>query len=188
MTRSGSVGNENREGPSQDPGVSPSWLEIKDRQDRLVARVALQAEPMIVGRAATAAIRLDHETISRQHAEFFRDPFDRWWVRDLGSRNGIKINHRKVTEGVIATGDVIRLGDFHFELHHAPETGPAQVSVEACPPLTDAADVELSTVDEVGSPQIDAQHLTTVMELGERLRRIADPPRTKAGDVHCHAG
>jgi len=52
-------------------------------------------------KAADAKVRLSSGTVSRPHAELFRDPFGRWWVRDLGSRHGVRLAGRPVTESVV---------------------------------------------------------------------------------------
>jgi hypothetical protein len=150
------------------------WLEIADGQGGQPWRVPFDGVPLIVGRAPDAQVRLDHDTVSRHHAEIFRDPFQRCWIRDLGSRNGVKVNDRKVTEQVIIAGDVIRIGHFHMRLLPAiqPATEPPG---EACPVLTDAADLEVSTFEGEPSARLAAGHLATIIDLGARLWQAADP-------------
>ena len=61
-----------------------------------VSEVVLNPRGMIIGRSSNCDIVLDNDKISRQHARVFRDPFDRWLVQDLDSRNGIKVNGMRV--------------------------------------------------------------------------------------------
>lgn len=66
----------------------------------------------IVGRTPLAGLRVDHGSVSREHAviEWHRDC---WRLRDLGSRNGTTINGRACTASFheLARGDVLAFGD-----------------------------------------------------------------------------
>src|SRR4051812_45459621 len=44
-------------------------------------------QPLLISRSPEADVPLVDDTVSRRHAELFRDPFGRWCIRDLGSRN-----------------------------------------------------------------------------------------------------
>lgn len=63
----------------------------------------------VVGRHATADIRLEDPQISRQHC---RLTFSNgaWWVIDLNSRNGVWVNGQHVREAAIYDGDCLRVG------------------------------------------------------------------------------
>ena len=50
------------------------------------------------------------------NAEIIRDPYGRWWARDLGSRNGIRVNGHRVGEQLIAPNDVIQVSNFSLRL------------------------------------------------------------------------
>jgi pSer/pThr/pTyr-binding forkhead associated (FHA) protein len=54
-------------------------------------------------------------TVSRTHAEL-RHKAGRWFIRDLGSKNGTWLNGRRVREAPVARGDVLRLGSLRMEL------------------------------------------------------------------------
>jgi hypothetical protein len=66
--------------------------------------------PWTIGRSAGCALELDHETVSRHHAELRRVPAG-WEVRDLGSLNGTRVNGWRVTHALVSPGDELRLGD-----------------------------------------------------------------------------
>ena len=55
------------------------------------SRVSVGEEPIIMGRAPECDIELADATVSRRHAEVVRDG-DAWFIRDLGSSNGTKVN------------------------------------------------------------------------------------------------
>ena len=68
---------------------------------------------VILGRSVHCTVRLDDERISRRHAEVSRQG-DAFFVRDLGSRNGTRLNGRPVTLSRLADGDEIGLGSTHL--------------------------------------------------------------------------
>src|SRR3954464_4165837 len=94
-------------------GVEP-LLEVSEG-DATVRRVPL-GRHLVIGRAPDAGLRLEGGTISRHHAEIYRDPFGRWWVRDLGSRNGVRFNGQKVPERALHAGSVFQIGPFTLKM------------------------------------------------------------------------
>src|SRR5688500_19860935 len=84
-------------------GVTP-FLAIRD-WDGTIARVPLVGRHLVVGRAPDAQVRLDRPTVSRQHAEIVCDPFGRWLIRDLESRNGIRVRGSRVAELALRPGE-----------------------------------------------------------------------------------
>ena len=65
-------------------------------RDEEIRRVPLAAKGQILGRGETCDIVLDNSQVSRRHARIFRDPFGRWLIEDMHSRNGILVDGRKV--------------------------------------------------------------------------------------------
>ena len=77
---------------------------------------------VILGRAMDCGVIIDDEAASRHHVEIVAHD-DRFRWRDLGSTNGTLFNGRRVDEGMLAHGDVLRIGDttFTFEVEDVPE-------------------------------------------------------------------
>ena len=73
----------------------------------------------VIGRGATAAVRVDDPSISREHARIIHQG-DSWQIMDLGSANGSLVNDMPV-HGVcrLNNGDRIRLGSKKFLFHCA---------------------------------------------------------------------
>lgn len=130
---------------------------------------------MLVGRSEGCDLRLEHPTVSGEHAVITWDA-DAWHLRDLGSTNGTRLDGRAV-----AAGEVVRL---HLEasLQFGRESEPWVVtSVE--PPvgptgLTATAGASLVldelTVRFVVSSDEEhvawfVQHEGRVLELGDRV-------------------
>lgn len=65
---------------------------------------------VVVGRLPDCDLYLDDPTVSRQHAAFVRRG-DEWWVVDLGSTNGTRVNGRATSEQLLAPGDRVELSD-----------------------------------------------------------------------------
>jgi hypothetical protein len=73
-------------------------------------------EARLVGRAPEADCLLPDDCVSRRHAEVWREG-DRWLLRDLGSRNGTRVNGTHVIEPVeVRPGDRIDLGGAQYRL------------------------------------------------------------------------
>jgi transcriptional regulator of acetoin/glycerol metabolism len=71
----------------------------------------LRGTRLRIGRGPDCHLRLEHASVSRAHAELYRQgPIHA--LRDLGSRNGTHLNGRRVDHGVVSNGDVVRVGDF----------------------------------------------------------------------------
>ncbi len=67
--------------------------------------------PIGVGRALTNTVIIEDTAASREHCRVSRDPSDgRYWVEDLGSRNGTRLNGRFVTKALLQAGDRIEIG------------------------------------------------------------------------------
>jgi hypothetical protein len=68
-----------------------------------------------LGRHSSCAVTLQDSTVSREHAAMVRRG-DGWWVVDLGSTNGTRVNGVRAAEQPVAPGDRIELGDAVVEL------------------------------------------------------------------------
>jgi serine phosphatase RsbU (regulator of sigma subunit)/pSer/pThr/pTyr-binding forkhead associated (FHA) protein len=131
-----------------------------------------------------AGVRLDHAMVSRHHAELLRDPFGRWWVRDLGSRNGTVVNGTAVAESPVGEGDRIHVGEFVLLLNAPPTSespGRAGAGVEQTMSETrtrvhvsDATAGKISTLQEVEPPRVAAAHLTALNDLSQHLLATPD--------------
>jgi pSer/pThr/pTyr-binding forkhead associated (FHA) protein len=81
-----------------------------DNETGQVLRTWVRTPPIKVGRGIFADICIDSPSISRRHCEFFLDPHGTLIVHDLGSKNGVLIDGKRVTRGVITPESEIRIG------------------------------------------------------------------------------
>ena len=71
----------------------------------------LTAEETLIGRNPSTRIRLNDESISREHAFVSFDEADRAWViEDLQSTNGTKLNGKRIRSAKLQHGDLIQVG------------------------------------------------------------------------------
>jgi hypothetical protein len=75
---------------------------------------------VVLGRSRDCDCVLAEPSVSRRHAELRRDGA-RWLLRDLGSRNGTRVNGvRLLDEAEVGPGDRVSFGDARFRLGAAP--------------------------------------------------------------------
>jgi FHA domain/Domain of unknown function (DUF1707) len=107
-----------------------AWWSTLDRELRAawqrphVPVLALPAteRQVILGRSRDCDCVVAEPSVSRRHAELRRDGA-RWLLRDLGSRNGTRVNGvRLLDEAEVYPGDRVSLGDARFRLAEAPRT------------------------------------------------------------------
>lgn len=78
--------------------------------------VPLGSTMLLVGRASSAALRLEDDYTSTRHARIY--PRDRhWWIEDLGSTNGTYVADQRISEPVqLSAGVEVRIGRSTLEL------------------------------------------------------------------------
>ncbi len=112
--------------------------------------------PVVVGRCPTADITIGDASISRRHCQFFLDAYDSLMVRDLGSKNGVFVDERRVDKGAVRPGSTVRIGVITLR-----------------PELTD----EEAELDEI-------QQIDEVYDLGEtqavQVVDLDNPPKSPA--------
>ncbi len=80
--------------------------------------------PAVIGRGTECEVFLDNASISRQHA-VVEEKDGRFHIRDLGSRNGIRLADQPVHEAVLNAGDVVTVGDIQLRFEPTPAGKPA---------------------------------------------------------------
>lgn len=132
----------------------------------------------LVGRSRACDLRLSHRSVSGEHAVLLWHE-DRWWVRDLGSRNGVQIDGERIPVGEPRPLDRDGLVSFGAEAFRL---------VSDLAPVARA--VRLGEVDEVRTAEDgqlvlpDAEHPvvwllqrmngTWIAEQDEETREVAD--------------
>ncbi|MFJ5995351.1 FHA domain-containing protein [Streptomyces sp. NPDC092370] len=87
-----------------------------ERLPKLLLPHPSHGHPLRIGRDPASGLRLNHETVSRVHAEL-RHQGGLWVLRDLGSTNGTTVNGRRVVgAAVVREGDQVGFGRITFRL------------------------------------------------------------------------
>ena len=74
---------------------------------------------LLVGRRESCDIVLRFSNVSAHHCELqLKDGY--WYVKDLKSRNGTKVNGTRVTERYLEPGDVLSIAKHKYELQFSP--------------------------------------------------------------------
>jgi len=86
--------------------------------------IRLADAPISIGRHPDNTIRLQDDRVSRFHCVIEPDPNEGLLVRDLESRNGIRVNGERVERAHLAAGDLLKVGgsEFHIEREGALAT------------------------------------------------------------------
>jgi chromosome segregation ATPase len=87
--------------------------------DKLL-RFPLFKDKLTIGRTADNDIQLDALHISRKHAVVTTDG-DTTRVIDWGSKNGVYVNSKRVTEHFLTNGDILTIGNAHFRYDERPK-------------------------------------------------------------------
>jgi adenylate cyclase len=84
-----------------------------------VPRVTDLKHELSVGRTEGNDVILNHPSVSRKHAKFELRG-ENWWIVDLKSTNGVKVNGSLVTEAQVVAGDKLSVGSVIVEARALP--------------------------------------------------------------------
>ena len=98
--------------------------------DRLVLLVgphpgtefALARKPMLIGRGEECDIAINHQSVSRVHAEIAPIGEGRYEITDKNSANGVRVNGVELPRSFVDSRDVIELGDTVLKFIPAGDT------------------------------------------------------------------
>lgn len=95
--------------------------------------IPLSRPILLVGRHRDCDVRIDLPQISRRHC-CIAMAYNRLLIRDLGSRNGVRVNGRLVEEVQLFPGDEIAIGQLLYRLESpTPEPGPTPTAPPSRP-------------------------------------------------------
>jgi pSer/pThr/pTyr-binding forkhead associated (FHA) protein len=127
--------------------------------------IALYRPVLLIGRHKECDVCIESPKVSRRHC-CVATAYDRVLIRDLGSRNGVRVNGRLLEESRLQPGDELAIGPILFRLEEEEEPAavprrpaasspPAPVSRSPSHPSKGAAarapdsDVDLVPLDDI---------------------------------------
>src|SRR5687767_12339230 len=84
-----------------------------------VPRVNDLRTDMSIGRTEGNDLVLNHPSVSRKHARV-ETRGEHWWIIDLRSTNGVKVNGNLITESAVSAGDKILIGSVQLDIKALP--------------------------------------------------------------------
>jgi adenylate cyclase len=138
------------------PHIRPAPPRNADPLARLVPVGGGQDRPLfkprvMVGRNPDCDIAIRHSTVSSNHCEL--ELIDGYWqVRDLGSRNGVRVDGVRCEQAWVLPRKRLSIADLRFELDYAaqgdpPEPGPGDPAYQQ--PLLEKVGVSSQTWDSL---------------------------------------
>jgi hypothetical protein len=98
--------------------------------------IPLLKKGLLIGRRESCDIVLRFSNVSAHHCQLTVNA-GYWHVRDLQSRNGVKVNGVRVTDKRVDPGDILSIAKHKYEVNYSP------VDLGAVgPPPPDVADVD----------------------------------------------
>ncbi len=137
----------------------------------------------LIGRSEGCDIRLQHWSVSRQHALIVNDD-GRLLLRDLGSQNGTFVDGKPVQSATIEAGSSLRIGDVMLDIvdHRCNQGGSPGDDATPRAPVRDAADACLRTA---GFGPARTQVLSLLLD-GLAEKQIAAKLAMRERTVHWH--
>lgn len=97
---------------------------------------------LIIGRQSSCDITLKFPNVSSRHCEIsLLNGY--WYVRDIGSRNGIKVNGIRCDAHWLMPGDVISVSKHRYEVNYSPNG-------EAPPPMAEPDPLSIGLLEKAG--------------------------------------
>jgi adenylate cyclase len=131
--------------------------------------IPLQKARLVVGRQPSCDIILRFPNVSSRHCEL-SSVNGYWHVRDLGSRNGIKVNGIRCDSHWLMPGDVLSVSKHRYEVNYSPTS-------EAPPPAEAEPDpMSMSLLEKAGLSQRGTRD-SALFSKSSREERRSPPQR-----------
>jgi adenylate cyclase len=84
--------------------------------------IPLERDHMVIGRRESCDVYLPFANVSGRHCELvFNEGY--WFVRDLGSTNGIKVNGQRIQKKILRPGDEVAIAKRRFVINYKISVG-----------------------------------------------------------------
>src|SRR5919201_3295843 len=108
--------------------------------------VPVVRDEITIGRNDRNLVRLPEKDVSRQHGRLLRDESGHYYIEDLNSFTGIRVNGEKIAgRHVVHDGDLIQISEYDLILEEGPEEKVPLVNTEAeAPRMAETATIRLA--------------------------------------------
>src|ERR1700675_2880841 len=118
--------------------------------------IPLLKKNLLVGRRESCDIVLRFSNVSAHHCQLIVNG-GYWYVKDLKSRNGIKVNGSRVSEKRLDPGDEFSIAKHRYEVRYSPY----DLGAVGPPPDDQANDVMKQSLLERAGLEIKGKRITT---------------------------
>jgi predicted component of type VI protein secretion system len=115
--------------------------------------IPLLKRSLLVGRRESCDIVLRFSNVSAHHCQLTING-GYWYVRDLKSRNGCKVNGTRITEKRLDPGDVLSIAKHRYEMKYSP----AELGAVG-PPPPDVAESDIFSKSLLERAGLERRHL-----------------------------
>lgn len=181
--------------------MPPSYLMIRGLDGAIETRPLDERQAVRIGRSVSADIQLDHEQISRLHAQLRPGPDQAWQIEDLGSRNGTWIDGYAINHPVqLAEQRVVQLGPFDLWLQQDPHANSDLPQSQSIHRLVDTvideghttiqqatqaiAGIDLAVLDQLHALSLSLAETESVLQ---RMQAVCQFVRGQSRLVRCCA-
>jgi MoxR-like ATPase len=146
--------------------------------------LAIPEDGITIGRGKSCSVVIDDNKVSREHAAV-RIENGNWWVYDLQSSNGTRVNDSDISAYELSDGDVIEVGGLKFvfetegEAISSPDT---LLSIESDRPIPSSKH-KAQTSKQKAVSTIDGKAETSVSDEKNAEVRPAPSPGINASDI-----
>ena len=136
--------------------------------------IPLLKRTLLVGRRESCDIVLRFPNVSAHHCQLNCEG-GYWYVRDLKSRNGVKVNGVGVTERRLDPGDVLSIAKHKYDVKYSP----VEIGAVGPPPPQDVAEydvLEKPLLERAGLERRHVGPLKVEPEEGSADDACDDPP------------
>ena len=136
--------------------------------------IELSSEGVLLGRSSKCDVVLPDRQVSSRHARIYQDPFGRWILEDLSSRNGVWVNGRRTTFQPVFPGEEIAIGPYALRLSQSGteliEPSPEAEQMHTI--LADDADIAVSIAGTTSDHRLSGYRLTQLKDIAEHLASL----------------
>lgn len=150
--------------------------------------IPIGPEGVTLGRGANCDVRLDDENVSRVHARISRDPFGRWIVEDMHSRNGVLVEGQRVTAQALQPGQRITIRPFDLSIVEEATQGVGQAMQGAIPIVDKGSEEQIVSYRADQTATFSPALVHHLNELTNRLVELPSPSELYSEASECLAG